>query len=60
MAHGCVPRSIFEMRIYRISFRYKSEIVEIDFASRVPPRQPEAQFLIQDLIFDDFENFEFL
>ena len=60
MAHGCVPRSIFEMRIYRISFRYKSEIVEIDFASRVPPRQPEAQCLVKNVVFTVFENFEFL
>ena len=33
---------------------------EIDFASRVPPRQPEAQFLIQNSICDYFQNFGFL
>ena len=36
------------------------KISQIDFASRVPPRQPEAQFLVQNSIFDDFENFGFL
>ena len=34
-----------------------SEIVEIDFASRVPCGQPKAQFLIQNSIFDDFGKF---
>ena len=29
---------------------------QIDFASRVPPRQPEAQILFKNAIFDDFEN----
>ncbi len=28
---------------------------KIDFASRVPPRQPEAQIRIQNTIFDDHE-----
>ena len=35
-----------------------ARFLKIDFASRVPPRQPEAQFLVKKSIFDDFENFQ--
>ena len=33
-------------------------IKKIDFASRVPPRQPEAQIFVKNAIFRDFEFFE--
>ena len=33
--------------------------INCDFASRVPPRQPEAQILNQNSIFDDFEISDF-
>ena len=46
--------------ILEISPAHPTFFLVIDFASRVPPRQPEAQFLIQNSIFDNFENFGFL
>ena len=33
--------------------------LDVDFASRVLPRQHEAQILVKSLIFDDFQNFRY-
>ena len=46
--------------ILEISPAHPTFFLVIDFASRVPPRQPEAQLLIKNAIFYNLENFGFL